>query len=80
MTDWRSYRPAIWTAMVGIAVMIVISPHYLGAFLLGLAIGIAIRIHQRERRRAAAAASASSSAARKRKRGDRSPPGKGRSR
>jgi hypothetical protein len=45
--DWRAYRPAIWLAMLGVAIIIIVSPHYLGAFLLGLAIGVAIRIRQR---------------------------------
>ena len=49
--DWRAYRPAIWLTMVGIAVIVVVSPHYLGAFFLGGAIGAAIRIRQRRRRR-----------------------------
>ncbi|MBV8956976.1 MAG: hypothetical protein JO179_22750 [Solirubrobacterales bacterium] len=48
--DWRAYRPAIWLALLGVAVIIVVSPHYLGAFLLGLAIGAAIRIRQRRAR------------------------------
>ena len=51
-SDWRAYRPAIWLTMIGIAIIIVVSPHYLGAFFLGGAIGAAIRIRQRERRRA----------------------------
>ena len=51
MNDWREYRPAIWATMFGIAVIVVVSPHYLGAFLIGGAIGIAIRIRQRQRAR-----------------------------
>ena len=50
--DWREYRPAIWLAMLGVAVIIVVVPHYLGAVLLGAAIGAAIRIRQRRARRA----------------------------
>ena len=49
MNDWREHRPAIWLAMLGIAVIVIVSPHYLGAFLIGGAIGIAIRIRQRQR-------------------------------
>jgi hypothetical protein len=56
--DWRVYRPAIWLAMLGVAVMLVLSPAYIGAVFLGGAIGAAIRIRQRGRRAAAAAASA----------------------
>jgi hypothetical protein len=78
MNQWRAYRPAIWTAMAGIAVIIIVSPHYLGAFLLGGAIGIVIRIRQRERLRARRQATAE-----KRSGGSggrRSGPGKRRSR
>ena len=56
-TDWREWRPAIWLAMLGVAVMLLFSPYYLGAIFFGAAIGAAIRIHQRRRRRAVAAAS-----------------------
>jgi hypothetical protein len=48
--DWKDYRPAIWLGMLGVAVMLVIAPFYLGAVLLGAAIGAAIRITQRRRR------------------------------
>ena len=73
-SDWRAYRPAIWLTMIGIAIIIVVSPHYLGAFFLGGAIGAAIRIRQRERRRAKQAP-----ASRRRGRGG-SDPGRRRSR
>lgn len=68
--DWRDWRPAIWLAMLGVAVALAVNPPYLGAVFLGAAIGAAIRIHQR-RRRAAAAADASAGRAR---RGRRRPP------
>jgi hypothetical protein len=45
--DWRDFRPAIWLAMLGVAVMIIVTPHYIGAFFLGGAIGLAIRVRQR---------------------------------
>lgn len=45
--DWRDFRPAIWLAMLGVAVMIIVTPHYIGGFFLGGAIGLAIRIRQR---------------------------------
>jgi hypothetical protein len=54
--DWRDYRPAIWLTMIGVAVMLLVSPAYVGAIFLGFAIGAAIRIRQRRRRAAAAAA------------------------
>ena len=49
--NWRAYRPAIWLTMIGIAVILIVSPHYLGAFFLGGAIGAVIRIRQRRNRR-----------------------------
>lgn len=55
--DWKIWRPAIWLAMLGVAVMLLISPWYLGAVFLGAAIGSAIRIRQRRRRALAVAAS-----------------------
>ena len=52
--DWKAFRPAIWTAMLAIAVMLLIAPFYLGAALLGAAVGIALRIEQGRRRLARA--------------------------
>ena len=54
--DWRDWRPAIWLTMIGIAVMLLFSPFYIGALFFGAAIGAAIRINQRRRRTAATAA------------------------
>jgi hypothetical protein len=42
--------------MLGIAVMLLFSPFYIGALFFGAAIGAAIRINQRRRRAAAVAA------------------------
>jgi hypothetical protein len=56
--DWRDYRPAIWLTMLGIAVILLFSPFYLGAIFFGAAIGAAIRIRQRRHRAAAIAAAA----------------------
>jgi hypothetical protein len=56
--DWRDWRPAIWLAMLGVAVMLLIAPFWYGAVFIGAALGVAIRIEQRRRRIAAAAASA----------------------
>ena len=53
--DWRDFRPAIWLAMLGVAVMLLISPFWYGAVFLGAAIGAAIRIEQRRRKSIAAA-------------------------
>jgi hypothetical protein len=54
--DWRDWRPAIWLVMLGIAVMLLVAPWYLGAIFLGGAIGAAIRIRQLRHRAAIAAA------------------------
>src|ERR1700733_3330647 len=51
--DWHDWRPAIWLTMIGIAVMLLFSPFFLGALFIGAAIGVAIRIRQRRRRLAA---------------------------
>lgn len=55
--DWRDWRPAIWLAMLGVAVMLLVTPFYWGAVFIGAAVGVAIRIKQRRRRSAALAAS-----------------------
>jgi hypothetical protein len=54
--DWRDWRPAIWLTMLGIAVILLVSPFWIGALFFGAAIGAAIRIYQRRRRAAAAPA------------------------
>ena len=51
--DWRVWRPAIWLAMLGVALVLLVSPPYIGAVLLGGAIGAAIRIRQRRHHTAA---------------------------
>jgi len=48
--DWRDWRPAIWLAMLGVALILLVSPPYIGGVVLGAAIGAAIRIAQRRRR------------------------------
>jgi hypothetical protein len=52
--DWRDWRPAIWLAMLGVAVMLLVAPFYFGAVFLGASIGAGIRIRQRRRRAFAA--------------------------
>jgi hypothetical protein len=54
--DWRDWRPVIWLTMAGIAVILLVSPFYIGALFFGAAIGAALRINQRRRRAAATAA------------------------
>jgi hypothetical protein len=48
--DWRVFRPAIWLAILGIAMILLVNPPYLGAAPAGAAIGIAVRIQRRRRR------------------------------
>ena len=69
--DWKDYRPAIWLAMLGVAVMLLVAPFYLGAVLIGAGLGVAIRITQR--RRALAEAEARKAAGRRARKGRRSP-------
>ncbi|HLJ03713.1 MAG TPA: hypothetical protein VKT31_09745 [Solirubrobacteraceae bacterium] len=45
--NWRRYRPAIWLSMLGIALILVLNPPYIGAALLGAGIGIGLRIWRR---------------------------------
>jgi hypothetical protein len=47
--DWRDFRPAIWVAMLGVALLIVLSSPAIGVIVLGGAIGLLIRITQRRR-------------------------------
>jgi hypothetical protein len=70
--DWRDFRPAIWLAMFGIAVMLLVSPFWYGAVFIGAAIGAAIRTEQRRRRIAA-----SSSGTAKRSGGQSTPTSRG---
>lgn len=46
-TDWRVYRPAIWLAMLGVAVVLLVNPAWIGAAPLGAAIGVALKIRKR---------------------------------
>ena len=50
MNDWRVFRPAIWLGMVGIAIMILVSPIYIGAAVVGGAIGMGLRVQTSRRR------------------------------
>jgi hypothetical protein len=47
--DWRRYRPAIWLAMLAVALMLLINPPYIGAAVLGASIGVGLRIWRRGR-------------------------------
>ncbi|MEA2146640.1 MAG: hypothetical protein QOG59_2227 [Solirubrobacteraceae bacterium] len=46
--DWKDFRPAIWLAMIGIALVLVLNP-YVGAAVLGAAIGIALKVERGHR-------------------------------
>lgn len=48
--EWRIYRPAIWLAMLGVALILLVTPDYVGAIVLGVSIGVAIRITTGRRR------------------------------
>jgi hypothetical protein len=48
--DWRDFRPAIWLAMLGVALVLLVSPPVIGAVLIGVAVGLAIRTAQARRR------------------------------
>jgi hypothetical protein len=50
-TDWRVYRPAIWLAILGVAVALLVNPAWIAAAPLGAAAGVALRIRQRRRPR-----------------------------
>jgi hypothetical protein len=45
--DWRVYRPAIWLAMLGVAVILLVNPAWIGAAPIGAAIGVALKIRRR---------------------------------
>jgi hypothetical protein len=47
--DWRVFRPAIWTVMLGIALMLVLNG-YLGIIVIGFGLGIGLKIETRRRR------------------------------
>ena len=50
MQDWRVFRPAIWLAMLGVALMLLLTPVYIGAAVVGGAIGVGVRIQTGRRR------------------------------
>jgi hypothetical protein len=52
MKEWHAFRPAIWLAMLGVALILLIQPAYVGAVVLGAAIGVAIRVETGRRRAA----------------------------
>lgn len=57
--DWREFRPAIWLAILGVALALLINPPYIGAVFIGAAIGVFLKVARRRRRTAPAAPSRS---------------------
>jgi hypothetical protein len=49
--NWRRYRPAIWLMMLGVALVLVLNPAYVGGAVLGAGIGVGLRIWRRQRTR-----------------------------
>jgi hypothetical protein len=47
--DWRDFRPALWLAMLGVAVALLLNSALYAAPFLGGAIGISIRVLQARR-------------------------------
>jgi hypothetical protein len=66
--DWRDYRPAIWIAMVAVAVALLVQPWSISLVLLGGAAGYALGVPKRRRRAEAAAKRTRPTAGRKRRR------------
>lgn len=50
ISDWRMFRPAIWTAMVGVALLLLVSPAVIGVAVVGMGLGIGLKIHNGRRR------------------------------
>jgi hypothetical protein len=48
--DWRDWRPVIWLTMIGLAVMVLLNPFYIGAVFIGAAIGVGLKIGRQRRR------------------------------
>jgi hypothetical protein len=48
--DWRDYRPAIWLAMLAVAVALLVTPWLVALPLLGGAIGYALSVPKRRAR------------------------------
>ena len=47
MVAWNRYRPVIWLTMLGIALMLLVSPALIGFLVLGMAAGVAFRLRFR---------------------------------
>ncbi len=47
MATWNRYRPVIWLMMLGIALLLLVSPALIGFLVLGMAAGVAFRLRFR---------------------------------
>jgi hypothetical protein len=47
MATWNRYRPVVWLAMLGIALLLLVSPALIGFLVLGMAAGVAFRLRFR---------------------------------
>jgi hypothetical protein len=47
MATWNRYRPVLWLTMLGIAVLLLVSPALIGFLVLGAAAGVAFRLRFR---------------------------------
>ena len=47
MATWNRYRPVIWLTMLGIALLLLVSPALIGFLVLGMAAGLAFRLRFR---------------------------------
>ena len=47
MATWNRYRPVIWMTMLGVALLLLVSPALIGFLVLGMAAGIAFRLRFR---------------------------------
>jgi hypothetical protein len=48
--DWRDYRPAIWLAMLAVAIALLVNPWFVAVPVLGGAAGVALGVRRRLRR------------------------------
>ncbi len=51
MTTLNRYRPVIWLAMLGVALLLLVSPALIGFLVLGMSAGILVRLRFRAPRR-----------------------------
>lgn len=47
--DWHDFRPAIWLAILGVALALLINPPYVGAVFIGAGVGVFLKVARRRR-------------------------------